>query len=245
MNTPDIKNDNKLMMIFLLIFYFIYVNANLAEGSTFGLINRSASDGIITREGNIMSYQWKFETRDNKIIKLGFSWFLQHNWTYMQNVYRNLRHSELSDWNYFIQHDPFKEYLGSIASWLCILARTYNIPIIDVLLSFVQSFPYQDVGDYQRYAVEVFLDGCGDCSDTAVLFAGLLSALNRNAIFVEYTNHLAVGVTLEPDIAYGDYFANCSSRYFYCETTGTSFRPGECPNEFRGVAATLSRLKTL
>ncbi|MEM6379629.1 MAG: hypothetical protein AAF705_15605, partial [Bacteroidota bacterium] len=79
---------------------------------------------------------------------------------------------------------------------------------------------YQNnMGKYQKYAVETLIDGKGDCSDTSVLLAGIYKAMGYSCIFIDVPQHLAVGITGN---YYGTFWKYKGIEYFACETTSNS-----------------------
>jgi hypothetical protein len=76
------------------------------------------------------------------------------------------------------------------------------------LLTFVQTAIKYDHGkiegvekgtgkDFVRSPVRTLIDGLGDCKDTSVLYASLLSVLPLKPAFIYYAGHVNVGVPLD------------------------------------------------
>ena len=103
---------------------------------------------------------------------------------------------------------------------------------VDFVLSFVQSLPYtlDDVttgyDEFRRYAIETLIEGGGDCEDTTILAAAILSGLGESTALLFTPAHIALGVS-------GDFkgtaFAYNGTNYYYCETTGTGWTVGTVP----------------
>lgn len=103
---------------------------------------------------------------------------------------------------------------------------------VDFVLSFVQSLPYtlDDVttgyDEFRRYAIETLIEGGGDCEDTTILAAAILSGLGESTALIFTPGHIALGVS-------GDFkgtaFAYNGTNYYYCETTGTGWTVGTVP----------------
>ncbi len=103
---------------------------------------------------------------------------------------------------------------------------------VDFVLSFVQSLPYtlDDVttgyDEFRRYAIETLIEGGGDCEDTTILVAAILSGLGDSTALIFAPGHIALGVS-------GDFkgtaFAYDGTNYYYCETTGTGWTVGTVP----------------
>ena len=103
---------------------------------------------------------------------------------------------------------------------------------IDFVLCFVQSLPYthDDVttgyDEFRRYAIETLIDGGGDCEDTTILVAAILSGLGEKTILIFTPGHIALGVSGNFTGAHVTYDG---TRYYYCETTGPGWTVGDLP----------------
>ena len=112
---------------------------------------------------------------------------------------------------------------------------------VNFVLAFVQSIPYKPdfnttgYEEYPRFPVETLVDQSGDCDCKAILFATLSLTLGYGTVFISPTDHLAVGV-LGNDL-HGTYWTYHNQTYYYAETTGTGFKIGELPDEFKGQSA--------
>jgi len=111
------------------------------------------------------------------------------------------------------------------------------------VITFIQSLPYtEDIvttpyDEYPRYPVETLFDRGGDCEDTSILTAALLTAMDYDValLIFEEQEHMAVGVNM-PN-ASGYYWEYQGKKYFYLETTGDGWEIGDCPPEFREALA--------
>lgn len=118
---------------------------------------------------------------------------------------------------------------------------------VSFILAFVQSLPYTEddvttgFDDYPRYPIETLVDGGGDCEDTSFLFAGILKELNYGVCLINPPNHVAVGV-LGSETLTGTYYELDGKRYYYCETTGSGWEIGDCPDEYLDESAKLIKL---
>jgi len=112
---------------------------------------------------------------------------------------------------------------------------------INFILAFVQSIPYKSdlnttgYEEYPRFPIETLVDQAGDCDCKSVLFATLTLMMGYGAVFISPTDHLAVGV-LGNGLS-GTYWTYENRTYYYAETTGTGFKVGELPDEFKGQSA--------
>lgn len=110
------------------------------------------------------------------------------------------------------------------------------------VISFVQAMPYTSdnvttgYDEYPRYPVETLVDGGGDCEDSAILAAAILSEMGYGTILIGLPNHMALGVKGSENIP-GTYYEYNGSRYYYVETTSSGYQLGEIPDEFRNAQA--------
>ena len=107
---------------------------------------------------------------------------------------------------------------------------------VNFVLAFVQSLPYtEDVttgyNEFYKYAIETLFDGGGDCEDTSILFAAILNGLGFEVALIIPPGHLAVGVKGDFRGAVVSYKNN---NYYYCETTGTGWKLGQVPDDYKG-----------
>jgi hypothetical protein len=118
---------------------------------------------------------------------------------------------------------------------------------VSFILAFVQSLPYTEddvttgADNYPRYPIETLVDEGGDCEDTSFLFAGIVKELNYGVCLINPPGHVAVGVLGSEDLA-GTYYELDGKRYYYCETTGSGWEIGECPDEFLNEKATVIKI---
>jgi hypothetical protein len=196
--------------------------------------NRGGENGRNYRNGNSITYEWSY--KDGFGTERSFSMYLSlgWDWDYVQRVYAHMNHRH-GNYHNFIKKDPFKSLIVDLARELRKLARNSDINECELALAFVQSLPYQEnMGAYQRYAIETFIDGRGDCSDTSVLYAGILAAWDYGCIFLLYDTHMAVGLSCTN--CDGCYWPWNGRKYFYCETTGI-WDMGACIKDISGTNA--------
>ncbi len=109
---------------------------------------------------------------------------------------------------------------------------------IEMVLSGVQSIEYvtdiQSKGqeDYWRFPIETLDDGVGDCEDTAILLAAILSAMGHRVCFLTAPGHAALGIADVEGMGTAAITKN-GIDFLYAETTGEGFRLGELPEGIR------------
>jgi hypothetical protein len=115
---------------------------------------------------------------------------------------------------------------------------------VSFVLAFVQSLPYTSDSvttghdEYPRFPIETLVDDGGDCEDTSILFATLTLIMGYGTVYINPTDHYAVGI-LGNNLG-GTYWThpeNSNNTYYYCETTGDNFKIGQLPDEFHGQKA--------
>lgn len=219
-----IKNCKEMVRITHFILIVLLCNFNVVSGQKKKIVYDTAS-GEYSRIGNEVTYNWVYKDSDGATYNLSFSIIFNRGWHYMQEVYKKKNHDH-GNYTRFIKNDPFKNDLKVLADQLQKLANRHGISETELALSFVQALPYQETMEgYQRYSVETLIDAKGDCSDTSVLFAGILAVWNYDCIFLNFPDHLAVGIWSE-SIPGGSYWRHRGRRFYFCETTGTGWRIG-------------------
>jgi hypothetical protein len=117
---------------------------------------------------------------------------------------------------------------------------------VEFLIDFVQNLPYipDDVStgydDYSKRLTETLVDGGGDCEDSSIMLASLLSSepFGYGTALLLPPKHAAIGVKGGNDIS-GYYYEYEGTRYYYIESTGRGWNVGEIPDEYRGKEATI------
>jgi hypothetical protein len=119
-------------------------------------------------------------------------------------------------------------------------------------LSFVQATTYESdldskgVEEYARYPIETLVDGVGDCEDTAALFCSIARAMGYPsvmlyiyAVFGSGSNHMGTAVAGAAMPAGSCSIVNNGITYYYCETTSSSYSPGELPDVLQSARYTV------
>ena len=100
------------------------------------------------------------------------------------------------------------------------------------------AYDYNENGqrvEYPKYPIETLYEGKGDCEDTTILLAGILSEMGYGVVILEYSDHVAVGVYSSN--ATGSYYTHNGRNYYYLETTGENWGIGEVPDQYKNVSA--------
>jgi hypothetical protein len=133
--------------------------------------------------------------------------------------------------------DPGDEtIIGSLVRQLNETAAAMNLDgrdKVELILRFVQSLdytpdltttPYFD--EYPRYPVETLFDQEGDCEDTSILLAAILSEMGYDValILFEKLDHMGLGIYFPEEAGiemYGNsWIVDDGRRYWYLDTSG-------------------------
>jgi len=193
-------------------------------------------------------------------ITINFEWDYPHDWWNKRTWKWSLSLSHdlydyMSQFPRTSSYDDWSEYtvdplVSSLATGLKEAAENEgydSYQTVSFILSFVQSLPYTEddvttgADDYPRYPIETLVDGGGDCEDTSFLFAGIIKELNYGVCLVNPPGHVAVGI-LGSETLPGIYYELDGKRYYYCETTGSGWEIGDCPDEYLNKEAVLIEL---
>ena len=196
-------------------------------------INPKRSIGI---PGTIVKgYSWVFENQDyTALIATDAKWY---------NQTRGYKRQKQRQYNFYylppIVREGTKALQDLIREFNRIMPRTWNAERkVNFVLGFVHALPYtpDDVttgyDEYYKYAIETLVEGGGDCEDTSVLFASLLSGLNFKVALIWLPGHIAVGVKGN---FRGTFFTYENNKYYYCETTATSLKLGDGLEGYDGL----------
>ncbi len=116
----------------------------------------------------------------------------------------------------------------------------------ELALTLVQSLTY--IGDnvttsfdeYPRYPVETLFDREGDCEDTSILLAAILTEMGYDValLLFEEFDHIGLGINFPPEYQmYGNSWIHSDGRrYWYLDTTGGR-AIGWCPEEYAQTPA--------
>jgi len=190
------------------------------------------------------NYEWDYP--HDYWNKQTWTWSLMLScdlYNYMKQLPRLINHY---DWAVYTV-DPIVSQLATALKESAENEGYDSYQTVSYIMSFVQSLPYtaDDVttgkDEYPRYPIETLVDEGGDCEDTSFLLAGILKELNYGVCLIIPSGHVAVGV-LGSEALPGTYYELDGKRYYYCETTGSGFEIGECPDEHKNESAQLIKL---
>ncbi|MDE0087760.1 MAG: outer membrane beta-barrel protein [Candidatus Poribacteria bacterium] len=176
------------------------------------------------------SYSWTFENEDYTVIL-----------AVDQQEYNTIRNDQRKR-QYNFKHFAPMVYKGVdsleelINEFKQVIPKTWSEERrANFALSFVQSIPYkkdETTGydrEYYKHPIETLTEGGGDCEDTSMLFASILSGLGFKSALLDLPGHLAVGVKGN----FQGYFVPYGiDKYYYCETTNPGWKLGNMPKEY-------------
>lgn len=167
------------------------------------------------------SYSWEFENKFyTAIMVIDEQWY---------NRIRNQLQKRRRDHRHF----PPMVYKGVtsleelIREFDRVIPQTWSEERkVNFVLSFVQAIPYKKdettgYDEFYKFATETLAEGQGDCEDTSILFAAILSGLGFQSALLDLPGHLAVGV--KGDFK-GWYVPYKNDKYFFCETASDNTR---------------------
>lgn len=195
---------------------------------------------VVGKPSTSRSFNWTFN---------GYTWklCLSQPLTDLQGLEQDRALYSYQDYlKYLSPNHPTVESLAHLLGFYGELAGLDPHQQANFILSFVQEMPYSadqeaEGNDYPKYPVETLHDGGGDCEDTSLLFASLMSNeehLGYGAALIIVDEHMGVGIAGEKGIG-GVYFSpqeDSERRYYYCETTGRGYTMGELPEEYDGAS---------
>ncbi|RPJ50346.1 MAG: PEGA domain-containing protein [Methanobacteriota archaeon] len=185
------------------------------------------------------------------MVHRSLSWdFHGETWTYtlsypstVDAFYHALPREWGGDYTRYALSSHDREYLHGLAGWFADQAEREEYSTYEQAmhaLALVQSLTYREDNDsvgleeYPRYPLETLAAGGGDCEDTAILAAALLSEMGYDPALIEFPGHISLGIRC--DGASGrTWYESGGNRYCYLETTGVGWEIGELPDEYRSV----------
>ena len=178
------------------------------------------------------SYVWKFDNKDYTILLA-----IDERW------YNRIRNQQQKR-SYDHRHFPQMVYKGVesleklIREFNEVIPRTWSDERrVNFVLAFVQAVHYEKdkttgYDEFYKYPTETLVEGIGDCEDSSILFAAIISGLGFKSALLLPPKHLAVGV--KGDFR-GGHVLYGNDEYYYCETTGEGWKLGNMPKEYEGI----------
>ena len=194
-------------------------------------------DNYVWRNGNDMDFHFYCNDENGNRHKLVLEWRF-NDYEGCQQTYRRLDHHwQANPYDKFYYKDPYADAIRTIAGGLRDIAYKEGLPVLDVLVSFVQSLEYDDVAEnYCRYTFEGFLDGKKMCAEGSFLLSTLLRNCGYDAVLLEFKNehHMAVGIAHRYDGPKfsGYYYSYNNTDYYYVETTSIRAIGSVPPGDF-------------
>jgi hypothetical protein len=112
-----------------------------------------------------------------------------------------------------------------------------NYQIAVLILSFVQdqNIKFSEDEDstgyleYLRYPIETIYDKTGDCDCKTILACALFKRLGFRVAFAIMPGHAALAISMNTVPFFSNFKMN-GAYWFYCETTGDDWKPGQIPD---------------
>ncbi|MCK5577071.1 MAG: hypothetical protein KAI14_02035 [Dehalococcoidales bacterium] len=200
--------------------------------------------GELPETGSIgRTFDWRFGGKE-------FTWELNLPQS-LYDYYFQLPRTPTANYSVYATHPMDDTYLEELVSELEAVALEEGFnprQTAEFAISFVQSLPYSadsvttPFDEYPRYPIETLVDMGGDCEDSSILLASLLNMMDYNAVFLVFpgtaneSGHAAIGVAGLEGV-FGSYWEHEGKRYYYQETTGTGWKLGEVPPEYKKASA--------
>ena len=228
---------SKFWVVLVILLSMILVTSSTVKSDDV-LIDAEIYRGIdpqrrLNKLGLQRGYSWEFENKlYTALIVIDEQWY---------NTIRNEKKKRM----YNNRHFPQMVYRGVKALQELINEFEEVIPNkwvperrINFVLAFVQSIPWTDdrttgYDEFYKYATETLAEGKGDCEDTSILFAAILSGLGFQSALLNLPGHLAVGVKGNFREGY-EYKRYGNDKYYYCETTSKHRKLGNMPKRYEG-----------
>lgn len=160
----------------------------------------------------------------------------------------------IDSYNYFSRYsqmatDPYDDaVIDSIVRQINEAAIANNLTDHDdkaaLTIRFVQSLNYiedlvtKSYDEYPRYPVETLFEQGGDCEDTSILAAAILTEMDYDVVLLlfEELDHMAVAIHLTDGKGKGPSWLLDGKSYYYMDTS-ESLRIGVVPEEYEKTSA--------
>ncbi|HEY3422773.1 MAG TPA: hypothetical protein VGK13_06400 [Methanocellaceae archaeon] len=194
----------------------------------------------------------------SEMLQRNFTWVYKDvEWHYNAKVseniyafYRNKPHDWTTNYANYALSGQDRPFLQEMANQFKKVGADNGFSQYDdamIVAIFVQSLPYTDdltttgQAEYPRYPLETIVDNGGDCEDKAILASALLHEMGYDVVLLKFPDHMAVGVDLPAGVSLPNneppmYYDYHGKRYYYLETSDTTWDIGQIPDELRNAA---------
>ena len=194
---------------------------------------------------------------NTEMLQRNFTWVYRDiEWHYNAKIsegiysfYRNKPHNWTSNYANYALSSQDRPFLQDMANQFKQVGANNGFSQYDdamIAAIFVQNLPYLDdlkstgQTEYPRYPLETIVDNGGDCEDKAILASALLHEMGYDVVLLKYPDHMAVGVDLPEGVSLPDgeqptYYDYLGKRYYYLETSDTTWDIGQMPDELKNV----------
>lgn len=161
------------------------------------------------------------------------------------SYYKNLPKKQRPYSKYATEYGPHS-YLLQMAKILDADAETLGFSraeLAQYVIDFVQqAIPYKEDPknngyDYPKYPIETVVETGGDCEDKAALLVALLNTFGFDAVFIQFKDHMGVG--MQGERSKGSYYPYNGKKYYYVESTAANWKVGDIPSEYKTAAMVL------
>lgn len=203
----------------------------------------SVSDGIVVYRDIVVeghssfTHTWSYDGREFMVgMDLLYSEVYMDTYT---DGYHNIRMGLGQE------HDS--RFLSADASYVRTLASELermtegmdDVSRAGMVLTFVQTIPYiTDEGsrgssEFWKYPSETLWDGGGDCEDSSILYASLMSCMGYRTCVAVFSEHAMAGIVLDGVPEDHDTFIHEGVTFTFAETTGTSLGLWKTADRFK------------
>jgi hypothetical protein len=173
---------------------------------------------------------------------VGYDWWYENKIRKALSDYYDERYSRSGEYDMYISDAYGRRYISGLADELERIGRESELSeaeTFNLAIKFVQQMQYtrDDVtspfDQYSNYPVETLIKQGGDCEDSAILLAAILSQMGYGCVLLDMPDtkpqpHMAMGVKGDPSIP-GSYYEYNGDRYYYIEGTA-DYDVGEMPD---------------
>ncbi|MFC1901363.1 hypothetical protein ACFLX3_00320 [Chloroflexota bacterium] len=190
--------------------------------------------------------------KSDEYIAVQYNWEYKGEWSWevripqdLYEYYKKLPRLPTNNYSVYATHPLDDRYIDTLGDKIKNAAKekgfnTYET--VEFAACFVQSLPYTldsvttPFDEYPRYPIETLVERGGDCEDTSILLASLITELGYGAILIMLPDHCGVGVKGKDSIP-GVFWEYDGDKYYYIESTGSGWGIGDLPEEYKNSKA--------